>query len=225
MPGPLLWPNYAKLLRALVDSPITWKQASEATGLSRNTAPKLLRALDDMDEVHVCRWEIPEGGSAKSRLAVYALGPGESVPWPGGSRTRKRMGLPAQLVVFMSVVRALKQNAYHGAGVAREVGIHHQSGMKIIKALKRQRLIYVSDYDLRPSAGYGARLYEWGPDKRDKAKPAARSRRELWTEWNARRARRRQHAELSFAVVHGMPLDKRLPRVREAIHGIRQNTS
>lgn len=70
--------TYARLLRMLLDDPVTANELVEETGLHRVTAQSLMRTLHKHEVVHVCAWEPDKLG--RDRIPVFKLGAGRDKP-------------------------------------------------------------------------------------------------------------------------------------------------
>jgi predicted ArsR family transcriptional regulator len=70
--------TYARVLRMLMENPITAHEAAEETGMHLITAQSLMRALKKHKVVHVSGWEADSLG--RDTTPIYKMGRGRDRP-------------------------------------------------------------------------------------------------------------------------------------------------
>lgn len=198
----LLWSGYARILRMLVDGQTSRLDVMADPSLCarRESASLILHQFHDSGLSHRCGWLVPGGQSARARVPVYRFGPGEDEPWPGeGQPRRRKHKVAVEMMSFLAAVRALMEDSHHGRGLAEAVGLHPKTSVKIIRELRAQRLVRISDYIARSIGGWGYPLYGWGPDKTDKRKPPPIPKPVIWAKHNQLRAEARKRVRLQAA--------------------------
>lgn len=201
--------GYAQALRLLVDGEATWCSLAADLGVTRATAQRVCAAFHRHGLTHVVRWQAV-GKDARSLRPVYAFGAGaDALRAAPDKRRSATQRTPSELLTFCAAVQLLSEDSYHGAGLAAATGIGAPSSRRLLRALREHKLIYVESHQERRNAGTGYPLWTWGPDHKDRAKPKPKSKTELWTNHNAKRASHRQHAVLMHGIVNGVSLDGR----------------
>jgi hypothetical protein len=196
----LLWSGYAKIIRLMIDKPVSWVEACGALNIKRReSAHKILYGLKDAGLAHIIDWDM-ENNDARRRRPVFAWGPGQDVPWPAGGRQRNRRVAPTELLALIVAIRDLMEEAHHGKSLAATTGVAPTTARNMLRALHQERLVYKDHYLDRGQNGAGPPLFLWGPNQPDAQKPRRQPMRALVAKHNHYRAVRNATANLLHAI-------------------------
>lgn len=112
---------YARVLKELIDGPITAYDAVEASGIHIVTAQSLMRTLRKHKAIHVVAWECDKMG--RDTTPVYAIGGGRDKPRhkdsPAVRQARSRAKKKMMLLNKMEADNGVDSNlARNGGGVS-----------------------------------------------------------------------------------------------------------
>lgn len=206
--------GYAHALAVIVAGGATWHTVAAAMQTGRMTAQIICRAFHRAGLTHIAGWHIPDG-NVRARAPIYAFGEGVDVEWPGGGRKQTRNRSPIELLTFCNTIKALMSDTFCGKSLSAEVGSGNHRALKTLAALKRHRLIYIAEYEVRSNGGAGFPLYAWGPGKKDRQKPTPLSQKDINKRHNDIRGHRRATFKLMHGLATGKSLDGRVTRFQQ----------
>lgn len=199
----LLHSGYVPALALLVAGPVKWTDLCTALGWSRGTVQRLLHCLHAQGLTYIHSYGI-SGADRRSRCPIYAFGSEPDAPNPSPPRPRRETRPPPiEALTFCHAIKALMAEPHHGRGLSDATGLSPRTAQQLIRTLRAAGLIYIAEYQPRPTAGNGYPLFSWGPGMPDKRKPAPVSKRKLWVKHNAIRSRRNEQAKLLRLMVTG----------------------
>lgn len=188
-------PGYVKILRGIFGAGsrgMTWMSMARRYFGNRELSAQ--RALADMETVgliHIGHWKLHVFKFGR-RLPVahYVFGPGQSAPHPGylngaGAPPKPRRKPRVCLIALQLAIEALKEDEYHGSGLAHEIGVSDDAARQIIKALYDSKFAFKADYPPRKDGGVAWPVYAFGINKQDVPKPPPLPKAEYWRRNNA----------------------------------------
>lgn len=209
----LLWNGYAKIIRLMIDKPVSWVEVCAHANIARReSAHKILYGLKYAGLCYIIDWDM-DNADARSRRPVFAWGKGSDVPWPTGERKRKRRVAPTELLAMIVAIRALMEDPQNGKMLVLKTGTVPRTARNILRALHAYRLIHIDHFQDRGTCGAGYPLFLWGPDQPDAIKPRRQSERVLWTKHNHYRKVRNATANLMHVIA-----GSDLKRTRQLAH-------
>lgn len=186
--------QYSRVVAFIAQKPRTAVEVARLMGRGAQSLREILWRLEHMGEAHVVEWRAPEK-KRSIMAAVFAAGPGTSVPYPRpmkrpvpGSTLAKNNPKP-ELIAFCSILRALRHGStrselHESTGVAQmRLGIllRHMRG-----AHQVYRCGWATENDRQ---GAPAEVLKLG-NGRDAPRPPAMSAQEKGQRYRDRRRRR-----------------------------------
>jgi len=196
--------GYAAFLRTLIDhdGAATWETLVEihygAQARARLSAQQVLAEMTTCGLAHVSGWIPLKAAKRRILTPTFAFGPGQSAPHPGfksGKPKKPWMPRPprAELIGLKTALDMLREDDYHGARLAKEMGIGAQAARKLLRSLHEARIAYISDWQRRNNGGVQCQLYAYGLNQKDMPRPPrVATPQQHWARYNAARAARRR---------------------------------
>lgn len=161
--------GYARLLRAVV-TPRTPAQAASLAGMKRSTAAMLLREFVLQGIAHVTGWTPSNSRPSAPWVPICLAGPGENVDPPVNVRHAKRR--PRLLCLeFCRLTRIVMEAPLTVQQLADEAGIQDKPADCHLRAMRRNGLLFVADWDT--SGHRPTRMWGWGPGKHSAKRPGS----------------------------------------------------
>lgn len=168
--------GYARILRALLDRPMTETQLRENCGIGHTAAHRIIRAMHHLKLVHIWSWDCTEGTRF---VPVFAFGDRPDTPTPsrrpngrlaGAARFASAKVAPPELLAFADIVRALREPC-SAKEVAEAAGVHEHHTRGLIDQMRSLRLVHIASWAWRDRGGPPIALYAIGPNRRDAPRP------------------------------------------------------
>lgn len=182
--------QYSRVLAAITSEPRTHEQVAEIVQRQGQSIREILWRLENMGEAHVVRWQ-PPANRRSIMLAVFAAGPGQSVPYPRplnrkppGS-TLARLNPKPELISFCNVIKELREGGTR-AELHEATGVAPMRLGLLLHSLHRAGLVHVSGWFRDGGGGYPAQVFVLGAGK-DAPRPKRISNLEKQARYRTRR--------------------------------------
>lgn len=198
---------YGRVLGLITDQPRTPAAVAVALGRGLQTLREVLHRMAHMGEAHVVAWAKPAHGRGLMQ-AVFAAGPGASVPYPRPLRrksppgsTLARCNPRPELMSFCHVLRLLREGCtrqeLHDA-----TGVAYMRASLLLASLHAAGLIHRSGWIARDNAagaGRPSEVFTLGAGK-DAKRPPAMTYKERHARYRNRRRDRLQAQRLTHVM-------------------------
>lgn len=164
--------GYARILRALLDRPMTETQLREKCGIGHTAAHRIVRAMHRLKLVHIGSWACTEG---TRYVPAFSFGEGPDAEPPrvrpngrptGPLRFSPCKVAPCELIAFAEILRQL-QDPSTAQEVAQATGAHEQHTRELLEEMRALRLVRISCWSWRNRGGSPIPNYELAPDTPD----------------------------------------------------------
>lgn len=186
--------DYARMLRAVVDGPITTRELAHRCGLRVDRLRKTLLLMASMGIIFEVALR-PGSRGNQAEVVWGAYGP----PSPARARGGKP-GVMSEVPRFCRLVHALM--AADGGLSVHELseasGISLSALRPVLREFLRLKLVFVRSWRRSITPGRPTALLAWGVDRRSANRPAPIPAPELWKRYKEMRARRLESANLLF---------------------------
>ncbi len=169
--------QYGRILAVISRKPCTHRDVAKAIGRGEQTMREILWRMVHLGEAHVVGWA-PSDSLRGQQQAVFAGGPGESLPYPrqlcraAPGSTLARSNPKPELIAFCSLIRELRQ------GVTRQE-LHEDTGVAmmrigiLLKSLRVAGMVHRCGWHRESQiGGKPAEVLKFGPG-RDAPRPPA----------------------------------------------------
>ena len=197
--------GYARMLRCVIDRPLSREELMERCNLGRTAAAALLHGMHRLRLIHIASWVHPRRAAAYS--PVYAYGERPDAPYP----ERMPSGVPAarykqwtqraqpELLAFAHILRELSvpqtiQDLHELTGVTEWIA------RRLMAAMRELRLVRIGAWSHRNHGGLPVPHYELALDGTDARKPSRQPKRDI----NRRYRVARRDKDQTLEVIHAL---------------------
>lgn len=170
--------QYGRVLAAITSAPSTHAAVSEVVGCHPQRIREILWRMAHMGEAHVVRWD--QSVHRRGPLcAVFAAGPGRSVPYPRDLKraaqgsTLARSNPRPELISFCSALKALREGGSR-AEISAATGIAPMRLSLLLRSLHAAGLMHRSAWSRESEIGSPAEVFTLGAG-RDVPRPKAKT--------------------------------------------------
>lgn len=181
--------GYADMLGSLRAGPMSTLQLAAKHGVHRTAVQLAMRHCVRAKVVHRTGWFRTQ---PHARLVpMWALGGEGDISMPQfEERPKAPRRAPSTLILLTTVVEMLKDRPYTRAELAEELRMHVESAVRVLTALRRNRLCFVESWD-QPPVGTTVAEFRYGVNRADKPRPPPRANGEQWAVYRGRRSQMR----------------------------------
>lgn len=162
------WRGYANVVRCIQLRPVHAVELMKRVNMTRDTARRILRRLNDLRVIHVSDWaKVPP---SKTYLPVYAYGDKPDVPCPGGipggctrQPWRQHNRLP-ELSQFITIIKLMEEPITLPELVEKS-GSPHSNLRLLVKHMRKINLCRIGDWDVTDRSTVAMYVMGQGGDK------------------------------------------------------------